>query len=364
MRSGCGSSPGTPPRSPSRTAPDNAAAFGYPGISSTRPAKAGPWPRQEQRGQPARAADDASSSAAPTPSSTPSSTASPRPARSPLAPQADPIAATGHAAPGRPQLPQPRAVGSGPQQRRRPALAGQIQPSTLYRHRSCPTAPTFPSSPPAKKASGSARSATTTAATTRPATGTPSASSSSPSPPPPPNADHAPRSTALSPPCSTTRHRPRRRTRRPLPPTLGIRKRPTATSNHASSAPTSPSAHAPPDGIHQELYAFLTIYQTLTTLRIDAATQARLDPDRISFLITIRAIRADIPPRHHNRRIGIGHNQPGCCVETTIAYLDMWLSTARAVVHRLDGIAGDDGPSSSVSSVCGVRTWPRRSAIS
>jgi hypothetical protein len=48
------------------------------------------------------------------------------------------------------------------------------------------------------------------------------------------------------------------------------------------------------DGIHQELYALLTVYQILTTLRVDAATQARLDPDRISFLITIRAVRADI----------------------------------------------------------------------
>jgi len=49
-----------------------------------------------------------------------------------------------------------------------------------------------------------------------------------------------------------------------------------------------------PDGIAQEIYAFLIIYQTLTTLRVDAAAQARLDPDRISFLITLRAVRADI----------------------------------------------------------------------
>lgn len=48
------------------------------------------------------------------------------------------------------------------------------------------------------------------------------------------------------------------------------------------------------DGIAQEIYAFLIIYQALTTLRVDAATTARLDPDRISFLITIRAVRADI----------------------------------------------------------------------
>jgi hypothetical protein len=60
-----------------------------------------------------------------------------------------------------------------------------------------------------------------------------------------------------------------------------------------------------PNGIHQELYALLTVYQLLTTLRVDAATQARLDPDRISFLITIRAVRADIISHPHhspNRR--------------------------------------------------------------
>ena len=52
-----------------------------------------------------------------------------------------------------------------------------------------------------------------------------------------------------------------------------------------------------PDGIAQELYAFLTIYQALTRLRVEAATSAKLDPDQISFLITIRAVRADITDR-------------------------------------------------------------------
>jgi Insertion element 4 transposase N-terminal/Transposase DDE domain len=58
-------------------------------------------------------------------------------------------------------------------------------------------------------------------------------------------------------------------------------------------------------GIQQELYALLTVYQILTTVRVDAATQARLDPDRISFLITLRAVRADITshtPRSPSRR--------------------------------------------------------------
>ena len=58
-------------------------------------------------------------------------------------------------------------------------------------------------------------------------------------------------------------------------------------------------------GIQQELYALLTIYQLLTTLRVDAAAQAHLDPDRISFIITLRAVRADITshtPRSPHRR--------------------------------------------------------------
>lgn len=48
------------------------------------------------------------------------------------------------------------------------------------------------------------------------------------------------------------------------------------------------------EGVTQEIYAFLCIYQALIGLRVDAATTAKLDPDRISFLIAIRAVRADI----------------------------------------------------------------------
>jgi hypothetical protein len=49
-----------------------------------------------------------------------------------------------------------------------------------------------------------------------------------------------------------------------------------------------------PEGVTQEIYALLCIYQALITLRVDAATTANLDPDRISFLTTIREVRADI----------------------------------------------------------------------
>ena len=52
-----------------------------------------------------------------------------------------------------------------------------------------------------------------------------------------------------------------------------------------------------PEGIDQEVYALLSVYQALTSLRVEAATAGKLDPDRISFLITIRAVRDDITTR-------------------------------------------------------------------
>ncbi|MBB5774504.1 IS4 family transposase [Nonomuraea jabiensis] len=46
-----------------------------------------------------------------------------------------------------------------------------------------------------------------------------------------------------------------------------------------------------PDGIRQEIYAFLIVYQALCTAEAHAAATAGLDPDRISFTITLRAAR-------------------------------------------------------------------------
>ncbi len=85
------------------------------------------------------------------------------------------------------------------------------------------------------------------AATTHPARGIRSGSSSSPSPAPH-RADHEPRSTDSSPPCSTPRSTPRSPPPPNLPPSTdnaGKPKRPTTTSNHASSAAASPCAPAP-----------------------------------------------------------------------------------------------------------------------
>lgn len=52
-----------------------------------------------------------------------------------------------------------------------------------------------------------------------------------------------------------------------------------------------------PEGVTQELYAFLIVYQALCRLRTEAANTAQLDPDRISFTITIRAVRAHLTLR-------------------------------------------------------------------
>jgi hypothetical protein len=50
-----------------------------------------------------------------------------------------------------------------------------------------------------------------------------------------------------------------------------------------------------PDLVEQELYAFLCVYQALGALKVDAAHTAGIDPDRISFTVTIRTARAHIP---------------------------------------------------------------------
>jgi hypothetical protein len=46
-----------------------------------------------------------------------------------------------------------------------------------------------------------------------------------------------------------------------------------------------------PELTRQELFAFLTVYQALCALETDAARHAGLDPDRISFTVTIRIAR-------------------------------------------------------------------------
>jgi DDE family transposase len=46
-----------------------------------------------------------------------------------------------------------------------------------------------------------------------------------------------------------------------------------------------------PELVRQELYAFLTVYQALCALKAEAARTAGVDPDRISFTVTVRVAR-------------------------------------------------------------------------
>src|SRR5262249_13804500 len=46
-----------------------------------------------------------------------------------------------------------------------------------------------------------------------------------------------------------------------------------------------------PELVRQELFALLTVYQALCALETEAAGQAGIDPDRISFTVTVRVAR-------------------------------------------------------------------------
>jgi hypothetical protein len=46
-----------------------------------------------------------------------------------------------------------------------------------------------------------------------------------------------------------------------------------------------------PELVRQELFAFLTVYQALCALKAEAARTAGIDPDRISFTVTVRIAR-------------------------------------------------------------------------
>jgi hypothetical protein len=65
-----------------------------------------------------------------------------------------------------------------------------------------------------------------------------------------------------------------------------------------------------PELVRQELFAFLTVYQAPCALKAEAARTAGIDPDRISFTVTVRIARdyasnqASIPPSASSRTRG------------------------------------------------------------
>jgi hypothetical protein len=74
-----------------------------------------------------------------------------------------------------------------------------------------------------------------------------------------------------------------------------------------------------PELVRQELWAFLIVYQALCALRAEAASTAGLDPDRVSFTVTIRVAR---------------HHAAGQSAATT-------LTVARARSQAIGDILGD-----------------------
>lgn len=58
-----------------------------------------------------------------------------------------------------------------------------------------------------------------------------------------------------------------------------------------------------PEGITQEIYAFLIVYQLLCQLRAQAATTGGCPPAAISFLVTLRAARATLGQQHHRDHV-------------------------------------------------------------
>jgi hypothetical protein len=49
-----------------------------------------------------------------------------------------------------------------------------------------------------------------------------------------------------------------------------------------------------PDLVRQELFGFLSVYQALCSFRVEAADTAGIDPDRISFTVTVRVARTEV----------------------------------------------------------------------
>ena len=50
-----------------------------------------------------------------------------------------------------------------------------------------------------------------------------------------------------------------------------------------------------PDGVQQEVYGFLLVHYAIRALMHQAALDAATDPDRISFIRTLRLARRQVP---------------------------------------------------------------------
>ena len=67
-----------------------------------------------------------------------------------------------------------------------------------------------------------------------------------------------------------------------------------------------------PDGVQQEVWGFLLVHYAIRALMHQAALDARIDPDRVSFTRTLRLVRRQVPAQAALSPLTAGpHPDPG-----------------------------------------------------
>ena len=66
------------------------------------------------------------------------------------------------------------------------------------------------------------------------------------------------------------------------------------SSRPTSAAPRSCSAPEYPDGVEQEVWGFLLVHWAIRDLMHTAALDGDVDPDRVSFIRTLRLARRTV----------------------------------------------------------------------
>ena len=67
-----------------------------------------------------------------------------------------------------------------------------------------------------------------------------------------------------------------------------------------------------PGGVEQEVYGFLLVHYAIRTLMHQAALDAGIDPDRVSFTRTLRLVRRQVPAQAALSPLTAGpHAEPG-----------------------------------------------------
>jgi hypothetical protein len=91
-----------------------------------------------------------------------------------------------------------------------------------------------------------------------------------------------------------------------LPATMGIRDRIPGDQDLPTRSPHGPAIHRP-DGVRQQLYAYLITYQAIRALMHHAALTDDTDPDRLSFTTALRAVRRWISTATTPTALAVAH---------------------------------------------------------